>query len=157
MKIANIAWAAGIIDGEGCLCVTRTAPGLSDRRSPHYRIILKVTMGHRETIDRLASIFKDGTRQNHVARSDRVNASYSWICQARQVERVLAIVRPYLFTKAAEAAVAERFLKVRSGLVGGRNGNPKLAAKMEREREVLYWELRKLKPRWRFYARKEKR
>lgn len=155
MNILDVAWAAGIIDGEGCISIIRVPPTKKNGcRTVQYKMILKVTMGHRPTVERLLKIFGSGSRQDHVARTEKVNASYSWICQSVQVKKVLDVVRKYLFTKAEEADVALEFLSLPKFLVGGRGGNPVMPKSMERRREVLYWRLRKLKPRWRFYLRK---
>lgn len=158
VKKTDIAWAAGILDGEGCIAIIRYNPTPGTRCvEPRFVLHVKVTMGHRPTIDRLAEIFGHGTVQTHVARSERVNASYSWVAQSRKGEHVLTILRPYLLTKAAEADVALRFMELDLSPRGGKGGSTRTQRALLRDRERLYWRLRKLKSRWRFYAEKLKR
>ncbi len=118
---ADFAWAAGLIDGEGCIAIATYdadhAPGCTSRR---YVLILKVTMGHRPTVERIAQLLGVGTVQDHVARSARVNASYSWVAQSRKAEAALRAVRPYLVTKAKEADVALAFMALPLARRGGR-------------------------------------
>ena len=152
-KVRDLAWAAGIIDGEGCLSICYTPasahPGcLTDRTTFH----LKVTMGHKPTVVRLRAILGVGTIQDHVAKTDRVNASYSWVASSRKAQTALLAVRPYLYTKAKEADIALKYLALPLALYGGRGGNRPIPKSLHRRRGSLYWRLRQLKPRWRFYA-----
>jgi len=150
----DLAWAAGIIDGEGCLSMNRQrASTRKDLRTDTFRPLLKVTMGHRETIERLFEMFQVGSVQNHVARSKKVNASWTWLCQCAQVWPPLEQVFPYLLTKREEAELLLRFREeVPSGLVGGSEGNPVVADEVVDLKARFYWQLMMLKSRWRFYA-----
>ena len=108
MTELEIAWAAGLIDGEGCVFINKSHyVAASRQRTDTYRLVLKVTMGCRATIERIHSIFQVGTIQNHVPRGSRVNASYSWICQSLQAKTVFDLIQPYVVTKAAELEVAQ--------------------------------------------------
>ena len=147
----DIAWAAGVVDGEGCLYISRQRPNGRDRMNDSFRIGLKVTMGHLPTIEKLARTFAVGTVQNHVGRNERVNASYSWICMCAQVKPVLVAIRPFATTKQQEIELALTFLGLPSGTVGGRGGNPKQSRAQVDQKLRFYWQLRMLKPRWRFY------
>jgi len=145
------------MDGEGCISIVRVPAGrqkgcIRDR----YTLALKVTMGHRPTVEKLQEILGLGTVQNHVPRSSRVNASYSWVCQSRKAESVLQRIRPYLLTKAKEADVALEFMRLPLALTGGRGGNSVTSPSLMGKREKLYWKLRQLKPRWRFYSKRWK-
>jgi hypothetical protein len=146
------AWAAGVIDGEGCISIIRTPPTAASRCvANRYTLHLKVTMGHEQTVKRLRRIFRTGSVQIHVPKSERLNASWSWVCQSRQSEHVLRLVRPYLLTKAKEADVGMRFLRLPLAKRGGYGGGHPTPPALTRQRERLYWRLRKLKSRWRFY------
>lgn len=153
MTELELAWAAGLIDGEGCVFINRSRRVLASRQQTDtYRLVLKVTMGCRTTVDRLQTIFGVGTVQNHAPASDKVNASYSWICQSAQAKAVFDLVQPYSVTKSAEIAVALRFASLPLNERGGRGGSKLMDPGLVAQREALYWELRKLKSRWRFFV-----
>ncbi len=148
----DLAWAAGLIDGEGCVSVVTYEAEHAERcTTRRYVLVLKVTMGHRPTVERIASLLGVGTVQAHVAKSARVNASYSWVAQSRRAEAALRAVRPYLVTKAKEADVALAFMALPLARRGGPRGSRNTPLALLRARERLYWKLRKMKPRWRFY------
>jgi hypothetical protein len=155
MKKTDAAWAAGIVDGEGCIVINRSAPN-GTQRTRTYRLVIKVTMGHKPTIERLHTLFGIGSMQNHQPKSERMNASHSWICQARQSATVLKTIRPYLVTKADEADLAFKFLALPAIIRGGAHGQIKMPLHMEQERDRLYWAMRQAKSRWRFYLEKTK-
>jgi len=123
-----------------------------DIKTDSFRPVLKVTMGHKPTIDRLFELFGAGSVQTHKAKSKAVNSSWSWLCQCDQVWKPLEKMFPYLLTKREEADLLFRFRDLPSGAVGGAGGNPQQTAEMVDAKAVFYWRLRMLKPRWRFYA-----
>lgn len=153
---AELGWVAGIIDGEGCLNIhRRRAEDSNDLRNDSYAFMLKVTMGDLETIERLHSLMNRGTVQDHTGRGTNINRSWSWLCCAHQAESVLNRVKPFLVTKKREAEVALRFLKLAQiGWIGDGKGNPRLSPEVLKTKRKLYWELRMLKSRWRFYIKK---
>jgi len=158
MTKLELAWAAGIIDGEGCISIIRVPASAQDRCVvDRFVLHLKVTMGHKETIDLLHRIFNAGSVQSHQPKTDRTNASYSWICQSRQAQLVLRLSSHYFVTKAKEAKVALEFMKLPLAKRGGWGGSCKTNVELSKKREILYWKLRKLKSRWRFYKEKMKK
>ena len=152
MPDTEVAWAAGLIDGEGCIFINKSKYVAASRQvTPTFRLVLKVTMGCRKTVERLRDIFGVGTVQNHVPRGERVNASYSWICQSAQARTVFELIKPHAVTKAAELDVALRFASLPLNERGGKGGSSPVNPELLNQREALYWELRKLKSRWRFF------
>jgi len=143
-----VAWAAGVIDGEGCITITRQAPGTDGRVNPSHRLYLKVSMGHYETIRRLQSIFQRGaiTRQP----GGQWNDAWVWWVAQRQAGEVLHEVRPHLVTKAAEADLALEFLAIPRHTQGGPGGTRPLAPETVAARETMFARLRDAKPSARF-------
>lgn len=143
MQITDLAWAAGIIDGEGCI-------GLHRHGGPTknwWSLILKVTMGHEPSIRRLHDLFGEGSVQNQRPSrgQQHYNVAWSWLCTTRQVERVLAQVRPYLVTKAAEADLALEYLRLPT-----MPGTQRIPTELAVERVRLFEALRDAKPSARF-------
>lgn len=154
MKESDYAWAAGIVDGEGCLFIGRhKAGGSNGCKVDSYYLALKVTMGHEPTILRLRQMFGSGSKH----RVDQVgwNPAYSWLVQAKLCEQALDKLEPYIFTKKEEVKVAREFLAL-PGWGGGNYRGPK--SKEYQRMEFDIWDrMRRLKPRTRYKLEKEER
>lgn len=142
MTLANLAWAAGLIDGEGNIsiqkCSYRNAAGV---KTPCYCLILRVKMTHRATIERLHSLFRRGTVSHCRRRSARHRDSFNWQVGGADAHVVLAAILPFLFTKRGEANLAMEFRR----LPIGRHGSRPLSKAMLAEREEFYQRSRALK------------
>lgn len=149
----DYAWAAGIVDGEGCLFISRhKAQGAKNGiKTDQYFLALKVTMGHEPTILRLRAMFGSGSK--HKVEQVGWNPAYTWIVASRLCETVLDKIEPYIFAKAEEVKVAREFL----ALPGWRNGRCRGAKSEEyQKREFAIWDkMRRLKPRTRYRLEKE--
>jgi len=149
----DIAWAAGILDGEGCLYINRHRANPKNKtKTESFRLYLKITMGHRPTIAKLYDIFRVGSVLLHQPKSSKVSASHSWVVPTRQAEMVLDQMKPFVFTKLEELAIAEEFFALEK-VLGGSGGSPVKTREAVRQRVRLYWRLRMAKSRWRFYKR----
>lgn len=150
MLKTDIAWAAGIIDGEGCILIRRTEPKRK-QVNPTYTCMVTVNMCDVKTVKRLRQLLGVGVvyaLSNHAPNSitgRRASPQSRWRCVCRDAEKVLKILRPYIFTKAREADIALSFLALPiASQGGGRRVSKKLLAK----RESHYWRLRKAKTSW---------
>ena len=148
----DLAWVAGVFDGEGCISLSRRAPQKGSRSlNPSYRLILKVAMCHESTIKKLRGIC-DGVGSIHVQRLQHIYFSPSWIwfCNAGDAEHVIKMIQPWLTTKAKEADVALQFcehVKQVYEFRGGRGGSKPMPAAIIKKRERFYIKLRNLKSR----------
>lgn len=151
----RIAWAAGIFDGEGCITINCQQPGSGGRINPSYRLYLKVTMGHRATVDCLCDLFSVGTVTIQHSNAGH-NDAYTWWVASRQAIEVIKLMRPYLVTKADEADLALEWSQLPLANRGGRGGGQPLPASLLAERHRLFELMRDAKPSARFRAaRKE--
>jgi hypothetical protein len=101
MNSEEMAYIAGILDGEGSICMTRV--GRETRFSnPYWRIVVSVTMCDADLIDWLQettgvgsilTVHKDGNRRTQ----------YRWSVATRQARDLLAELRPWLRVKAYRA------------------------------------------------------
>lgn len=96
------AWAAGIIDGEGCISVGKKThkPG-----NTGYSLLLRCKMTHLPTIEKLRTIFKIGTIYHQTAKPNwkevhllQVNGIF--------VSEICLRMKPYLITKQEQAVLA---------------------------------------------------
>lgn len=136
----DLAWAGGIIDGEGCIHIKRDrATATSKHRSDHYALLLLVTMVEKGTIQHLRDLFEVGRVFAHTPKGCRT--AYRWQCYPNDAAYVLSLVLPFLRNKYQQAMVAMEFLDLGSGLHGRERTDPTLLAARER----LYWQLREMK------------
>ena len=159
VDVFGIVWAAGLFDGEGCISIGYVPPSRrNDLVNPSYRLVIKVTMGCKQTVKRFGALVEQGTFQNHVRRSrkadKRVNASYSWVAMSRKAESVIKLLYPFLVTKKKEADVALAFMALPDGRTGGSGGCKPVDSELMLKRHQLYLECCRLKPRWRFRKNK---
>lgn len=116
MTKTELAWAAGIVDGEGCLSISYTPPGgMKGTRNAVHSLYLKVTMTDKKTVYRLWHLFGLGSvqLQSH-GKSKKKNwgIAYSWLCCSQEAATAIRKMLPYLITKAAEADVALEFAAI---------------------------------------------
>lgn len=136
----ELAYAAGLIDGEGCILITK---------GPSYRLYLKVSMCHEETIVHLWKMFNRGTIQN-VVQTIWTDA-YSWLCAPKDAIEIIRLVRLYLITKVLDADIAEEFAAIPRGQMGGRHDRGKvLAPEIIEARHDCWDRMRRAKSRFNF-------
>ena len=112
----DLAWAAGIIDGEGTIIIQRKNPP-SFNGLVRYELFLAVGMIHKPTIERLHAIFGRGYVMKRRNKGQRV--IFHWHVRVNLAAACLRLVLPYLVTKKSEAELALEFDRAR-GVYGGR-------------------------------------
>jgi len=140
----EVAYAAGIFDGEGCISITKQNAGRCGRINVSHRLFIKITMGHRPTIDWLKNTFKVGsvTVQKH----KKYNDGYNWWVAANEAIEILRLFRPFLKVKAKEADLASEF----SNITWDQGKLRTLPPKVVSERERYYHLMQEAKPSHRF-------
>jgi hypothetical protein len=129
-QAAAIAWAAGIIEGEGSIVHTQANGGRPGRQR---RIAVKMT--DLDVLQRLQQVLGAG----HITGPHRLAADpegkwkpcYAWNCSRwEDIERVLRLIRPWLCER--RGAAADRLLADPAGPVGSpplddacRKGHPR--------------------------------
>lgn len=146
ITLTDLAWSAGIIDGEGCIHIRYTdAAYHKGSRNPQHTLYLKVTMTSEKTVRKLHSLFGVGSIQTQKPPKGAPvthNIAFTWLCTSLQAAKVLTLVRPYLFTKLQEADVALKFANLPRA-----NGSSKvIPPDVLRMRHELYTEICLLKP-----------
>jgi len=138
----TLAWAAGFVDGEGCIHIAK-ASHPSGRRSS-YRLRLTLVQNCLETLWTFQSALGvHGGLHRILRRLEHNKQCYSLSYDGKQAREVIQAVLPYLVRKRAEALAALAFYE--EGRVDwhpGRNGCPE---ELWRIRERFYRKLRSLK------------
>jgi hypothetical protein len=99
------AWAAGFIDGEGCITIRHA-------RGRYYQVL--VTVGQsgptgKAGLDRLSCLFGGSVRQAPARKLGQYLDAWTWGIVSLQADACLRRIRPFLVVKAAEADIALQF------------------------------------------------
>jgi hypothetical protein len=97
MKELELAWAAGFIDGEGCVTIGK---GYARRKNVYRpRLILSVSQSYPEPLERLARIAGHGNINGpYHYKSNPLGKKpiYRWVLQSWRVEEFMEELRPWL-------------------------------------------------------------
>lgn len=131
----ELAYAAGFLDGEGCVAITKRKRGKSA-----IEYALRVTIGNTDyaTLEWYAQKF--GGRVGNERAGVNKPLKY-WTVSNKQAYEFLKVVFPYLKGKAPQADVAIRATEALRGIprVGfGRGSNPEIYAAWEAAKEEMH-------------------
>lgn len=141
-NLADLAWAAGFIDGEGCIHIAKQRfPG---RRTCSYRLGVHIAQNDKSVLEHLrrvvgidAPIFAVKQAQNHKRQCYTLNYA------GKHALRLLALLRDFLQRKRAEAQAALDFWT--EGRMGERFGTKGLAPELVATRERYFLLMKQLK------------
>lgn len=113
----DIAYCAGLIDGEGCIRIKRTKPytHLTGRQNTAYGIAIQVRMVEEGAIKFLAETLGGWYFREKKAHSENGRPLYCWSVSDRKAEAVINTIRPYLRVKADQADNALALRALQSG------------------------------------------
>ena len=105
--VIDLAYAAGIIDGEGCIQI------IKGRKSKygvhyHYTLVIRVAMADPEPILWLKQTFGGGLSYIKSYKT-REKGMYRWSIGARKAKDFLNFISPYLKAKQGQADIALEF------------------------------------------------
>lgn len=105
----RIAYCAGIIDGEGSICVTKTKP-MQKRINPLHAPLIRVGMNQEEPMRFLQETFECGNIFYEGVRKDRPSQKpmYRWVVTNRQdVIKVIDLILDHLIVKKQQALLVK--------------------------------------------------
>lgn len=139
---SHLAWAAGFLDGEGCIHIAKTTYACGRRST--YRLRLTLVQNCIETLWHFQTVLRVHSGLHRVARLAAHNRQcYSLSYDGKQAREAIEVLLPYLVRKRAEALAALAFYEDgRLGWHPGRNGLPE---ELWRTRERYYRKLQSLK------------
>jgi hypothetical protein len=95
-NISNLAWAAGILDGEGCLCIAyRKSPG-------NHQMWVRVVSVDNKMAPKMHELFGGSLWIDKQKR-------YIWQVTGKLAAATLSVVRPYLVVKGDQADICLAF------------------------------------------------
>jgi hypothetical protein len=139
---ALLSWAAGFVDGEGCIHLSKTRqPG---RKNPTYRPRIDISQNHREVLVDLREILgEDAGLYANKRQPSQNRQTYSLVYDGVHALRAVAKLRPELRRKHVEAD--ELLSYPERGWMGIHPGPKGYPPEVWIERERIYRKLRKLK------------
>ncbi len=105
MTNVELAWAAGFIDGEGCIGIWKR----KDR--PSYRFHIQVENTDFRPLNKLCSMFGGSVWTSK--RVKKFKTLYGWKIEGQKAAQVLNLVFPYLIVKKEQAEVAIEYANYR--------------------------------------------
>ena len=144
---AELAYIAGLLDGEGCLDLFRRRPD-QPHRATTYNPRIQVGMTDQPTIAYLHAVF-GGTFTQRTIRNPRHKPQWTWTVVCGRALLVLAHLLPYLRIKRRQAEILLAFgsLKWRPGPAKGSRASRPIPLELRVQRDVLYEELAALNKR----------
>jgi hypothetical protein len=136
----DLAYLAGLIDGEGTIGIERREVG-GHYKSPRYTMKVEIQMSDRPSIDHVARLFQRAVMVKKPS-ANMTKPAYRVSWQSLIALDLLESTLPYFVLKRPQAEVAIGFQRVASArrLVG----TPLTERELE-DRDRCYWELRRLK------------
>src|ERR1043166_1748581 len=101
MDERELAYIAGLFDGEGCICIFHRKRPLRSGLNA-YQLCVSVNLTHRPTVARLQSLF-GGSLINKVYQNPKWKKAWTWGIGGIRAGAFLAVLEPYLTIKKAEA------------------------------------------------------
>lgn len=96
-----IAWAAGIIEGEGCLGLYQ-----DNRRPSTYTVKIQVESTDKFVVDKVQEIFGGNIYENNApSKLPKYKKSWRWLVSNKQgVKQILTTIYPYLSPRRQDKA-----------------------------------------------------
>jgi hypothetical protein len=110
----ELAWAAGLIDGEGCIGIFED----SNYLKAYLRLSLNMT--HQETVKRFHKLFGAGTVRLATKQNSNWRQQLSYKASGKDALFVIKELLPYLFTKRESALLAVSFMEFYLPICGGK-------------------------------------
>ena len=133
----ELAWLAGFVDGEGCVCITKDAP--------RHELVLRICNTNRESILEAARI-GGGKIETYVSQQNpRNKPAYSVRWGNHKALALLKLLRPLLRIKGPQVDVAIEFMTAMPHV--GRVGPLRLTVEEIMKREEMRLKMRALNKR----------
>ena len=142
--ISEIAYLAGLIDGEGCIYIGHTKQGKYGN-GYQWHSMLKITSCDEELIIWLENTFggsKD-SRYRWTSKQKFTRPVYNWQATGPMLDYILPLVKPYLIIKKKQCDVMLRYRLTSKNI-----GSKRLPEEIIQQRLILLNEIRNLNSRW---------
>lgn len=152
-KPTDLAYFAGIVDGEGCFFISEVPKKCGDGYvTKHYRGLLKVDNTDEALIDWMCNIFSGtcSARTRHTSSRKFERTVYSWIATGDRLLDLCEQILPYLIIKKEHC---QNMIKFRQSYTS-KIGCNKLSEETITIRQECLEQSRKLNSRWHLHPLK---
>ena len=125
LKDTELAYAAGVVDGEGCICIIVHRPysgrKYGEMKTPLHSLQVSVTNTRYELMEWFQERF-DGAIYSKPGISNFITRQpcFTWQVVANKAQHFLQLIQPYMVIKAEQVVLAIQFQERRSGSHGRR-------------------------------------
>jgi len=140
-KKADMAYAAGIIDGEGCIQIMHS---LLNGHVQSWKVELDISMCSKKVLDKMVGLF-GGQAKLYGIRDNQHYRQWRWQLYSGKAVNALRKMYPYLIEKKAQAALAINFYNHQKRCKTSRS-RP-LSLSILAKREKMRSEMKELKTR----------
>lgn len=103
----ELAYFAGIIDGEGSILIARARYRYKNGGGPCYRVVFSLSNTNKELMDWIC--LKFGGKAYISKRIPGNKQSYTWMVSNKRAATIIEMVRPYLIAKQKQANLLLEF------------------------------------------------
>jgi hypothetical protein len=107
----DLAWAAGIIDGEGCISIFKCSPKSKPGSQRSYTLYVRVGNSSFPMTKKLQRLFGGGIGFRPAGRWKSKLPEYKWNVSTHKAVSCLKLILPYLVAKKDQAEVGIEFSK----------------------------------------------
>lgn len=97
MKQIDVAWLAGLLEGEGCFALNQRP----DRPNARSSVQVVVSMRDKDVIERAASLMGTTVRLHRTARGNH-SAMWRTVASCAKAEQIMLAVRPFMGERRGE-------------------------------------------------------
>jgi hypothetical protein len=132
---ADLAYAAGIIDGEGCIQIMHS---ILHGHIQSWKVYLEINMCSKKVLDKMAGLF-GGVVKLYGVRPEQHYRQFRWQLYGTKAIDAIRQMRPYLIEKKSQAALAIDFYnhQKRCKYCSGHPLSPSILAKREKMRREM--------------------
>jgi hypothetical protein len=149
----DLAYMAGIIDGEGCFHIGQATTAYNGNIVRHHRCCLKIDNTEGQLIDWLIETFEglNSARNRWTSKKKYERTIHTWVATGDRLLDLCEQILPYLIIKKRHCENIIKFRKTFSGKIGC---NKKPSQESLEIRESCMKESRKLNSRWHLHPLK---
>ena len=152
-KETNLAYLAGIVDGEGCFWIGKVPKKVGDGYvSEHYRGLLKIDNTDKKLIEWIDIVFSGTSSARCRSTSSRKfeRDIYTWNATGDRLLDICELILPYLVIKKEHCEVMIKFRKSYQGITSGKA----IPEEILQIRQECLESSRKLNSRWHLHPLK---
>ena len=106
----DLAYAAGIMDGEGSICIRRHVYKTGVHNIPSFTVYAEIRMTNWEAVSFVYDTFGGHLTEKGLTKKGKI--IYDWKIYSKKAVCFLEMIKPYLKCKHRQAAIAASFQKL---------------------------------------------